>query len=84
MTLTVQLPDNVEQQLRAQTRDLAADAKEAMLVEFFRQGKLSHAELAQALGLSRYQTDSLLKQHNVTEDSITLDELRTELDFIDR
>jgi predicted HTH domain antitoxin len=84
MTVTVQIPPEVEQRLRSQTTDLDAEAKEAMLVEFYRQGKLSHNELAQALGLARYETDGLLKRHNVTEDSPSLDEIRTELDFLDR
>jgi predicted HTH domain antitoxin len=84
MTLTVQIPADVERRLREQTDDLDAEAKEAMLVEFYRQGKLSHYELAMALDLSRYDTDGLLKRHNVTEDSPSLDEIRSELDFIDR
>jgi predicted HTH domain antitoxin len=84
MTLNVQIPADVEQRLRSQTNDLDAEAKEAMLVEFYRQGKLSHYELAEALGLARYETDGLLERHNVTEDSPSLDEVRSELDFIDR
>jgi predicted HTH domain antitoxin len=84
MAVTVQIPADVEQRLRSQSRDLDTDAKEAMLVEFYRQRKLSHYELAEALRLTRYETDGLLKRHNVTEDSPSLDEMRIELDFIDR
>jgi len=84
MSVTVQIPADVERRLRSQINDLDAEAKEAMLVEFYRQGKLSHYELAEALGLARYETDGLLKRHNVTEDSPSLDEIRSELDSIDR
>jgi predicted HTH domain antitoxin len=84
MAVTVQIPADTERRLRSQSDDLDAEAKEAMLVEFYRQGKLSHYELAEALGLGRYETDGLLKRHNVIEDSPSLDEIRSELDFIDR
>ena len=68
MTLTFQLPPNVALQLRKRTSDLSTEAKEAMLIEFYRQDKLTRYELSEALGLSRFETDALLKKHNVTED----------------
>jgi len=46
-----------------------------MLIELYRQGKLSHGALAQSLGLSRYETDGLLKRHNVSEDLLSSEEL---------
>ena len=33
--------------------------------------KLSHGKLAEGLGISRYETDAVLKQHNVTEDLLS-------------
>jgi len=75
MTLTFQLPPGVEEQLRAHTSDLPAEAKEAMLVEFYRQEKLTRYQLAQALGLTRFETDAVLKKHKVTEDLPTTQEL---------
>jgi predicted HTH domain antitoxin len=68
MAVTIQLPADVEQRLRAETPDLESEAREAMLVELYRQDKLSHYELSQALGLDRFETDGVLKKHNVTED----------------
>lgn len=79
MTITFELPPDVEQQLRAQTSDLPTDAKEAMLVEFYRQDKLTRYQLAQALGLTRFETDALLKKHSVTEDLPTQQELEDDL-----
>ncbi len=68
MVVNIQLPAELEQRLRQQSADLESEAKEAMLVELYRQDKLSHFELSQTLGLERFETDALLKKHNVTED----------------
>jgi predicted HTH domain antitoxin len=73
-TVSFQLPDNVEQQLRRELGDLGAAAKEAALVELYRQGQISHGKLAEGLAISRYETDALLKRHNVTEDLLTREE----------
>jgi len=80
MSVSFDLPIDVESQLRQRLGDLDRAAKEAALVELYRQGRLSHFELAKALGLSRLQTDDLLKRHHVTEDLMSLEELRIELD----
>ena len=74
MAVTIQLPADVEQRLRAETPDLDSEAKEAMLVELYRQDKLTHYELSQALGLDRFETDGVLKKHKVTEDLPTDEE----------
>ncbi len=68
MAVIVELPADVEKRLRAECSDLESEAGEAMLVELYRQDKLTHSELSQALGLERFETDAVLKKHNVTED----------------
>jgi len=75
MAIRIELPSAIEERLRADLGDLAVAGKEAMLVELYRQGRVSHGELAEALGLSRYETDGVLKRHNVTEDLLAGDEL---------
>ncbi|MEX2318135.1 MAG: UPF0175 family protein [Pirellulales bacterium] len=75
MAVTIQLPAEVEQSLRAQSPDLDAEGKEAMLVELYRQERLTHYELSQALGLDRFETDAILKKHKVTIDLPTAEEL---------
>jgi hypothetical protein len=75
MAILIDLPDPIERKLRADLGDLDCAGKEAMLVELYRLGRISHGELAESLGLSRYETDGLLKQHHVTEDLLTSDEL---------
>jgi hypothetical protein len=71
MTITFQLPDTIEQHLRKEVGDVDQAAKEAALVELYRQEKLTHHQLATALDLDRFETDAVLKRHNVTEDLIT-------------
>lgn len=79
MTVSFQLPANIENELRQDLGDLDQAAKEAAVVELYRQGKLSHGKLAECLGVSRYETDAVLKRHNVTEDLITLDEFNEQV-----
>jgi hypothetical protein len=79
MAVTIQLPSEIEQRLRATSSDLDTEGKEAMLVELYRQEKLTRLELGQALGLNRFETDAVLKRHNVTEDLPTREELEDDL-----
>ena len=74
MAVTFQLPSGLEQDLRHDLHDLDAEAKEALLVTLFRQGRLSHFALSQALGLDRLETEDLLHKHRVTEDLGTIDD----------
>ena len=71
MVISFSLPENLERQLRASLGNLEHTAKEAAMVELYRQGRLTRHELGVALGLSRLETDALLKTHNVTEDLLT-------------
>jgi predicted HTH domain antitoxin len=75
MPVIVELPRDLEERLRAESPNLDAEAKEVLLIELYRHGKLSHYELSEALGLDRFQTDSVLKKRNVTEDLPANEEL---------
>ena len=75
MSVIIQIPADIEQRLRSETSDLEADARESLFVELYRQGRLSRHELAQALNLSRFETDGVLKKHNVDSDLPTAEEL---------
>lgn len=68
MSISFDLPASVEDQLRRELADLDSAAKEAALVELYRQGRLTHHQLGLCLGLERHETDGLLKRHNVVED----------------
>jgi hypothetical protein len=74
MTIQFDLPPTIESSLREFGGDASRAAKEAVLVELYRLDQLSHRELSEALGLDRFETEALLKKHNVTEDFPTHDE----------
>ena len=74
MAVSFQLPNDLEQVLRHDFKDLDHEAKEALLVALYRRGKLSHYALSKALGLDRFETEELLRKHNVTEDLGTVEE----------
>jgi len=79
MAVTFELPVRIEQTLRNELASFEDAVKEAALVELYRQDKLSHRELSEALGVSRLETEAILKQHNVTEDFGTAEEYAQEL-----
>lgn len=79
MSVTFELPAAIEQQLRRELANLDQLAKEAALVELYRQEKLTHHQLAAALGLDRFETEELLKRHKVTEDLMTAEEYDAQL-----
>lgn len=68
MAVHIELPEQIEQKLRNALGDLGSAGKEAMLIELYRLGKLTHHELSEALGVGRFETNGILKRHNVTED----------------
>jgi predicted HTH domain antitoxin len=74
MAVSFQLPTELEQELRSRLRNLDAEAKEALLVSLYRQGRLSHLALSRALGLDRFETEDVLRKHNVTEDLGTVED----------
>jgi predicted HTH domain antitoxin len=65
MTISFEIPPEIEQQIRIDGVDLAREVRELFLVELYRQERITHHQLAEALGLSRYETDGVLKRHKV-------------------
>jgi hypothetical protein len=84
MTISFSLPQPIEESLRAQVVNLDAAAKEAALVELYRQGTRSHGQLAEGLGISRDEANALLKRHHVTEDLITPEEFEEQMATVRR
>jgi predicted HTH domain antitoxin len=84
MALTIQLPADVEQRLRKDSPNLDVEARETIAIDLFRKGKLSHFELSKMLGLDRSQTDAYLKQHNIVEGSLTMEDLNEQGEILDR
>jgi hypothetical protein len=79
VTVTVDLPPDVEQKVRAENPDLPAAVREAYLLHLFRQGVLTHYDLSQALGLDRFETDAFLQKHRVYEQGITEEEVEADV-----
>ena len=79
MSISFDLPASVEDQLRRELADLDVVAKEAALVELYRQERITHHQLGLSLGLERHETDGLLKRHKVVEDLPRAEELAEEI-----
>ena len=79
VSISFDLPASVEDQLRRELADLDVVAKEAALVELYRQGRLTHHQLGLALGLERHETNGLLKRHKVVEDLPRAEELAEQI-----
>ena len=80
MNINFDLPQDIEQRLRIAEAgaDFSRDAKEAYLVDLYRQHKITHHQLGEALGLDRFDTDVLLNRHGV-ELELSLEEFNAEV-----
>lgn len=74
MSISFDLPTDIESGLRAALGDLNQAAKEAALVELYRQRKISHLDFSRALGLTRLEAENVLKRHDVVDDLPDKDE----------
>ena len=84
LNITLNLPAEVEEKLRRETANLDSDVKEAYALELFRRGKLTHYELSLVLELDRFETDAYLKRHKVFEGSLTMADLQSDRQTLDR
>ena len=72
MTISFELPPDLEQTLRHDLADLNSEAKESFLIGLYRRGRIPQTALSKALGLDRLETEDLLQRHHVTEDLGTI------------
>ena len=63
MSVTINLPENIEQQLKEQWGDLPRRTLEALALEAYRSGALSAGQVAEVLQLSASAAESLLHEH---------------------
>ncbi len=77
MNISYEMPQDIEQELRTNGLDFDGEAKEAFLIDLYRQGRISHRQLADAPGLNRYETDGILKRHKVSP-NVTAQETRAQ------
>jgi Uncharacterised protein family (UPF0175) len=78
MNISFEIPLDIELELRGNGADLSGEAREAFLIELYRQDRITHHQLTEALALSRLETDGVLKRHKVSSGP-TLEELRAEI-----
>jgi hypothetical protein len=84
MNLTVEIPDDVAQRLAAAGGDLSHRALEALALEEFKLGHLTHPDLRRLLGFNtHYELDGFLKAHGIFE-PYTLDDLERERRDLER
>lgn len=84
MQLTVNIPDDVAERLKAAGGDLSRRALEAFALEEYRRGQLTKAELRRLLGFgTRNALDGFLKARGVFE-SYSLDDLERERRDLER
>ena len=60
-TVEISLPDTLVKALGSDLTELTRQTLEALVVQSYRAAKISHAQVAEILGLDRWQTDSFLK-----------------------
>ena len=84
MSITFELPVAVEEQLRRDHADLDVVAKEAALVELYRQGRITQHQLGLSLDKSRFEVEELLKRHKVTEDLDTAEQVAEQITILRR
>jgi hypothetical protein len=68
MNISFEIPQDLEQHIRADGGDLSQDAKEVYLMEQYRHARLSHRQLEEGLGFSFQQTEELLKRRGLGQD----------------
>ena len=84
MSISFELPVVVEEQLRRDHADLDVVAKEAALVELYRQGRITQHQLGLSLDKSRFEVEELLKRHKVTEDLDTAEQVAEQIAILRR
>jgi predicted HTH domain antitoxin len=77
MNIRFEISQDIEQELRTNGLDMNQEAKEAYLVNLYREERISHRQLDEALGLSRYETGGVLKRYKVSR-NFTAEEMRAQ------
>ena len=65
MNVAVELPDDIAQQLETAWHDMPRRVLEAVAVEGYRSGALTHGQVQRLLQLSWWETEAFLKERQV-------------------
>jgi predicted HTH domain antitoxin len=79
MEITVKLPDDLDQHPNP-----GREALEALVIEGYSSGKLSHYQASQFLGLSRFQFDGFLKLRNIYDHAYNVEDLKQDEETLRR
>jgi len=77
MKITVELPDDV-----ARRPDPGRAALEALAIEGYRSGALTHYEASQLLPFSHFEFDAFLKARNIYDHAYDLQEFEQDLETL--
>ena len=77
MKITVELPDDV-----ASRPDPGREALEALAIEGYRCGSLTHYEASQLVQLSRFEFDAFLKARNIYDHAYDLEDFEQDLETL--
>jgi predicted HTH domain antitoxin len=77
MKITVDLPDDV-----ARRPDPGREALEALAIEGYRSGALTHYEASQLVQLSRFEFDAFLKARNIYDHAYDLQAFEEDLETL--
>jgi DNA-binding transcriptional regulator LsrR (DeoR family) len=79
VSVTIDMPPALLALFADLGQDAAQAIKESAIIDLYRRGRLSQADLATALGISRTQVDGVLQRHAVIEDLATESEVDNQL-----
>ncbi|HEX7862880.1 MAG TPA: UPF0175 family protein [Verrucomicrobiae bacterium] len=60
-TIEISVPDTLLRALGAEADELPRQTLEALVVQAYRKGQITHAQVGEFLGLGRFETDDFLK-----------------------
>jgi predicted HTH domain antitoxin len=83
MAVSFELPKKVEDDLRGELGDLNRAAKEALLIECYRQARISIGYLAQALDMGVLEADEWLRKRGVPL-NYTPEDLKSDIETLER
>ena len=77
MQITVQLPDDL-----GQRPNPGREALEALAIEGYRAGTLTHVQASQLLGLSRFEFDGFLKDRQIYDHAYDVEDLEQDCETL--
>jgi hypothetical protein len=81
-TIEISVPDTLVKALGAEPAQLPRQTLEALIIQAYRKGQITHMQVGELLDLGRWETDSFLKDaqafraHESEEFSLDLERLR--------